>query len=140
MIDYLLLFAGLAMLIVGGDILVRGSVGLAERFHIPPLFIGLTIVAFGTSAPELFISVKAALDGAAGIAIGNVVGSNITNVLVVMGIPALVAPTICKEKGIGRNISVMMGFTLVFMAMMLDGQSDTGHARNQTASPRQCSG
>lgn len=124
MLDYLLLLAGLAVLILGGDLLVRGSVGMAEKLHIPALIIGLTIVAFGTSAPELFISVQAALKGASGIAIGNVVGSNITNVLLVMGIPALLAPTICDEEGIGRNILVMIGFTLVYMAMLLDGNLD----------------
>ncbi|MCB1384371.1 MAG: calcium/sodium antiporter [Nitratireductor sp.] len=121
MTDYLLLLAGLAVLMVGGDVLVRGAVGLAERLNIPHLVIGLTIVAFGTSAPELFISVQAALANASGIALGNVVGSNIANVLLVMGLPALIAPSRCEGEGIGRNIVVMIGFTLVFMAMMLDG-------------------
>lgn len=121
MLSYLLLIVGLAVLVFGGDLLVRGSVGLAEKFGIPAFIIGLTIVAFGTSAPELFISVQAALNGSAGIAIGNIVGSNIANVLLVMGIPAFIAPTICDEKGIGRNILVMIGFTLVFMVMLLHG-------------------
>lgn len=119
MLDYVYLVAGLAILVVGGDILVRGAVGLAEKLRIPALIIGLTVVAFGTSAPELFISLKAALDGAAGLAIGNVVGSNITNVLLVMGIPALLAPTICDEDGISRNLNMMIGFTLIFMVMLL---------------------
>ena len=122
MLDYLFLAAGLVCLIIGGDILVRGSVGLAEKLNIPPMIIGLTIVAFGTSAPELFISVKAALDNASGIAIGNVVGSNIANVLLVMGLPALIAPMVCDEKNILRNIIVMLGMTVVFMMMMgIDG-------------------
>lgn len=121
MLDYLLLVIGLAILIFGGDLLVRGAVGLAERLQIPALIIGLTIVAFGTSAPELFISVQAALQNAPGIAIGNVVGSNIANVLLVMGLPALIAPTVCNENGLGRNIVAMIAFTLVFIVMMHTG-------------------
>lgn len=120
MLEYALLIVGLAMLVFGGDFLVRGAVGLAEKLNIPALIIGLTVVAFGTSAPELFISVQAALTGNSGIAIGNVVGSNIANVLLVMGLPALIAASRCDDKGIGRNILVMIGFTLVFMVMLID--------------------
>lgn len=119
MLDYFYLIAGLAILVVGGDLLVKGAVGLAEKLNIPALIIGLTIVAFGTSAPELFISVKAALNEAPGIAIGNVVGSNITNVLLVMGVPALLVSTVCDEDGISRNLNMMIGFTLIFMVMLL---------------------
>jgi len=120
--DYLVLIAGLVLLLIGGDLLVRGAVGLAEKLSIPPLIIGLTIVSFGTSAPELFISVKAALNNSGGLAVGNVVGSNIANVLLVLGVPALVQPLVCKEDGIGRNLMVMLGVTLVFMGMMAKGQ------------------
>jgi len=121
MIDYMLLIAGLMLLVFGGDVLVRGAVGLAEKLNIPALVIGLTIVAFGTSAPELFISVKAAFSDASGIAIGNVVGSNIANVLLVMGLPALIAASRCDDSGIGRNILVMIGFTVVFMGILATG-------------------
>ena len=121
MIDYLLLVVGLIVLVVGGDLLVRGAVSVAEKLAIPPLVIGLTIVSLGTSAPELFISVQAALAGSGGIAIGNVIGSNIANVLLVLGFPALIAMTSCAEKGIGRNILVMIGFTIVYMAMLAKG-------------------
>lgn len=121
MLDFLLLAIGLLMLVFGGDFLVKGAVGLAEKLDVPTLIIGLTIVAFGTSAPELFISVKASLDGAPGIAIGNVIGSNIANVLLVIGIPALILATRCTDKGIGRNMLVMLGFTLVFIGMLFDG-------------------
>ena len=120
--DYLLLVIGLVVLVVGGDLLVRGAVGIAERLAISPLIIGLTIVSFGTSAPELFISVDAALIGSGGMAIGNVVGSNIANVLLVLGLPAIIHVTCCEENGIGRNIVVMIGFTLVFMAMLASGE------------------
>ncbi len=121
MFEYFMLIAGLALLVVGGDFLVRGAVGLAEKLAIPALVIGLTVVAFGTSAPELFISVQAALNNASGIAIGNVVGSNIANVLLVMGLPALIAASRCDDAGIGRNIMVMIGFSIIFILMLVDG-------------------
>ncbi|HBF97430.1 MAG TPA: hypothetical protein DDW95_02675, partial [Alphaproteobacteria bacterium] len=89
---YLMAIAGLALLLLTGDLLVRGAVGVACRLGIPPLVIGLTIVAFGTSAPELMICIQAALAGSPGIAIGNVVGSNIANVFLVLGIPAMIYP------------------------------------------------
>ncbi len=121
MISIIYLVAGLALLVAGGDTLVRGAVGLAEKLNVPPLIIGLTIVAFGTSAPELFISVGAALKGAGGLAIGNVIGSNVANVLLVLGLPSLIRPTNCSEAGIGRNMMIMLGFTLVFMGMVWEG-------------------
>ncbi len=121
MLSYLLLLAGLAILVVGGDILVRGAVSVAERFSVSPLIIGLTIVSLGTSAPELFISVQAALAGSGGLAVGNVVGSNIANVLLVLGLPALIAAQPVKEDGVGKNILVMLGVTIVFMGLMSKG-------------------
>lgn len=121
MLAYFLLVLGLAILVIGGDILVRGAVSIAERFNISPLIIGLTIVSLGTSAPELFISVQAALAGSGGLAVGNVVGSNIANVLLVLGLPAFIATQCVKEDGIVRNIFVMLGITVVFMAMLASG-------------------
>jgi len=115
--DYISLAGGLVVLIIAGDVLVRGSVGVAQRLGIPNLVIGLTIVAFGTSAPELVISLKAALEGAGGIAIGNVIGSNIANVLLVLGMPALIAATPCGEAGATRNALFMVAVTLVFIAL-----------------------
>ncbi len=89
----LLTFAlGLAGLFFGGDWLVKGASGLALRFRVPPLVIGLTIVGFGTSAPELMVSIEAALSGVPGIAIGNVVGSNIANILLILGVSAMIGP------------------------------------------------
>lgn len=116
------LLLGLGLLIVGGDTLVRGAIGLAERLHIPPIIIGLTVVALGTSAPELVVSVQAALADAGGLAIGNVVGSNIANVLLVLGLPSLLKPTDCREKGIGKNLAIMLGLTVVFMGMLGNGR------------------
>lgn len=115
------LIAGLALLVFAGDYLVRGAVGLAENMGISPLVIGLTIVAFGTSAPELFISVQAALGGNPGIAIGNVIGSNVTNVLLVLGVPALIATIHVTQQGIKRTTTFMIVTTVVAMAMMHDG-------------------
>ncbi|MEQ9564050.1 MAG: sodium:calcium antiporter, partial [Woeseiaceae bacterium] len=86
--DYLLLAAGFVLLFVGGESLVNGSVRFAKGIGFPPLLIGLTLVAFGTSAPELATSIDAALAGSPGIAVGNVVGSNITNVLLIVGLVA----------------------------------------------------
>lgn len=121
MLPYVFLLIGLVLLTVGGDILVRGAVGLAERISVPPLVIGLTIVAFGTSAPELVVSLKAAFSGSPGIAIGNVVGSNIANVLLVLSLPALIAKMRYKEEGVGRNLLVLIGITIVFMGMLANG-------------------
>ncbi len=122
MLEFILLIVGLAILLCGGDLLIRGAVAIAEKLEIPPLIIGLTIVSLGTSAPELFISLNAALDGAGGLAIGNVVGSNIANVLLVLGLPAMIKPTCAEEKGVGRNILVMIGTTIVFMVLLSMGR------------------
>ena len=121
MISFAILIAGMALLLFAGDYLVRGAVALAEKLGISPLIIGLTIVALGTSAPELFVSIKAAFDDASGIAIGNVVGSNIANVLLVLGAPALIKPVACKEKGIGFSLFIMGLLTVLLMFMMMSG-------------------
>lgn len=121
LIDYVSLLGGLVVLIVAGDVLVRGSVGIAERLGIPSLVIGLTIVAFGTSAPELVISLDAALNGLPGIAVGNVVGSNVANVLMVLGLPALVAATSCREKGALRNAVFMASISVIFVFICFTG-------------------
>ncbi|MFN3169948.1 MAG: calcium/sodium antiporter [Hyphomicrobiales bacterium] len=122
MLDYLILALGLAGLVIAGDALVRGAVGLAERFGIPPLIIGLTIVALGTSAPELMVSIQAAFEDAADIAVGNIVGSNIANILLVLGVPALIAATPCDQIGLKRSTVFMMGASLLFAAFAFTGQ------------------
>lgn len=121
MLDFVFLAVGLMLLLAGGDLLVRGAVAIAQMLAIPPLIIGLTIVSLGTSAPELFISVQAALAGSGGLAIGNVIGSNVANVLLVLGVPALIRQTNCREQGIWKNIYVMIGVTVVFMGMLAKG-------------------
>ena len=124
MMTYLYLLGGLVLLLVAGDLLVRGAIALATRLGIPPLIIGLTIVSFGTSAPELIISLKAAFEGAGGISIGNVVGSNITNVLLVLGAPALIRVTQCSESGIRSSTIFMMSVSVIFFSLAWDGLLD----------------
>lgn len=109
------LIAGFALLIAAGELLVRGAVSIAAYFGIPSLVIGLTIVAFGTSAPELVISLKAALTGHGDIAVGNVVGSNIANILLVLGMPALLKAIPCDTDGTWRNAVFMVFATGVFL-------------------------
>lgn len=121
LISVAILIAGMVLLMVAGDYLVRGAVNLSSRLGINPLVIGLTVVAFGTSAPELFVSLEAAYHGVSGIAIGNVVGSNIANVLLVLGMPALIATLHCRETGIGASLAVMVALSLVLMVFMANG-------------------
>lgn len=121
MLVYALFALGLLGLLFGGDFLVKGAVGLAQRLNISPLIVGLTIVAFGTSAPELLISLDAALGGSGGLAVGNVVGSNIANVLLVLGVPALISQVDCGQRGAGRTIFFLIGVSLLFVWQMWDG-------------------
>lgn len=119
--DALLLILGLVLLVGAGDALVRGAVALSLRLGIPAIIVSATIVGFGTSAPELLISVQAALEGAPGIAIGNVVGSNIANVLLVLGVPAVIAPIAGSGDDARRNLYLMLGATALFAALTLTG-------------------
>lgn len=119
--DLVMAVVGLAILLGAGDALVRGAVALALRLGIPALLVSLTIVAFGTSAPELLISVQSALDDAPGIAFGNVVGSNIANILIVLGLPAMLKPIDARDCDTRRNYVMMCGATLLFVALCLLG-------------------
>ncbi|SEM61317.1 calcium/sodium antiporter [Halomonas caseinilytica] len=114
--------AGLALLIVGAEVLVRGASRLALRMGISPLIIGLTVVAFGTSSPELAVSVKSALDDQAGIAMGNVVGSNIFNVLFILGVAALIVPLTVAPQLIRLDIPLMIGLSGLLLVLSLDGR------------------
>jgi cation:H+ antiporter len=106
--NYLLFAGGLALLVVGGDLLVRGASTTAERLGMPPLLIGLTLVGFGTSMPELVTSVEASLLGSPGIAVGNIVGSNIANILLILGISALITPIAVRELALKRDGAVVL--------------------------------
>ena len=121
LIQALMFLLGLVALIAGAEALVRGASRLAVAWGVTPLVVGLTVVAFGTSAPEMAVSVGAALSGSSDLAIGNVVGSNIANVLLILGISALIAPLLVHEQVIRQEIPIMIGASLVVVAMALDG-------------------
>jgi len=118
---FVYLIAGLVLLVAGAEVLVRGAAKLAAQFGIPPLVIGLTVVAFGTSAPETAVSVQAAINGSGDLAIGNVIGSNIANVLLILGLTALVAPLIVSRQLIRLDVPIMIGASLVTYALAWDG-------------------
>jgi cation:H+ antiporter len=118
--NLLMFLGGLILLVIGANTLVRGASKLAMSFGISPLVVGLTIVAFGTSAPEVAVSVGAVLDGKTDIAIGNVVGSNIFNVLFILGISALIAPLVVNIQLIRQEVPIMLGASLLLLALALD--------------------
>jgi len=116
----LLFLVGLALLILGADLMVRGASRLSLSLGIAPLVVGLTVVSFGTSAPELAISVKAAMDGQTDLALGNVVGSNIFNVLFILGLSALVAPLGVDRQLVRQEVPILVGLCLLVGWMSLD--------------------
>ncbi len=116
-----LLVAGLVILIVGAEALVRGASRLAAALGISPLVIGLTVVAFGTSSPEMAVSVQAAIAGQGDIALGNVVGSNIFNVLFILGISALITPLIVAQQLVRLDVPIMIGMSFLVWLMALNG-------------------
>ncbi|MFO7668105.1 MAG: calcium/sodium antiporter [Bacteroidales bacterium] len=118
---YLLLFAGLLLLFIGGKYLVDSSVVIAHRLRIPTMIIGLTVVALGTSAPELLVSVQAAIKGYPEIAMGNVVGSNIANILLVLAVTALIFPIPVPEKSVKQDWPVLMFVSLVLFVFSWNG-------------------
>lgn len=118
---YLLLTLGLFLLFIGGDWLVSGSVAVARRLKVSPLLIGLTLVGFGTSTPELVTSLLATYKGSAGISVGNVVGSNIANILLVLGVAALLNPVQVKGKSFRRDAVFLVLSTLILIASMAFG-------------------
>ncbi|MEN8195928.1 MAG: calcium/sodium antiporter [Pseudomonadota bacterium] len=119
--DFLFTVLGLGILVVGGELTLRGAIGLARLLGVSPAMIGLTVVAFGTSAPELVVSLQATIDGSPDIAIGNVVGSNIANILLVLGVGALIAPLICAPDAVRRDGTAMMVALLLLVGLGLLG-------------------
>lgn len=120
--DIVLLVAGLIVLVAGGEALVRSAAGIALKAHIPPLVVGLTIVSIGTSAPELFASLSAALSDAPGLAIGNVVGSNIANIALVLGATALINPIPIFRNMLYFDLAAMSLVSLVMLLLAHDGE------------------
>lgn len=125
---WLMLITGLLLLIVGADLLVRGAARLAASLGVPALVIGLTVVAFGTSAPELAVSVKSAWAGQAELAIANVVGSNIFNVLFILGLAALISPLVVSKQLIRQDVPIMILVSVVAVLMAWDGTLGRGEA------------
>ncbi|MDX1253122.1 MAG: calcium/sodium antiporter [Gammaproteobacteria bacterium] len=119
-----LFILGLVLLIAGAELLVRGAARLAARLGISPLVIGLTVVAFGTSSPELAVSVQAGLAGQADIAVGNVVGSNIFNVLFILGVSALIVPLVVSQQLVRFDVPLMIGVSVLLLVMAFDGRID----------------
>ncbi|MDF1803308.1 calcium/sodium antiporter [Thalassovita sp.] len=119
--DWLFAGLGLVILLLAGDALVKGAVNLSLRIGIPALIVSLTIVAFGTSAPELLISITAGLEGVPGIALGNVVGSNTANILLVLGVPALLATMHSSECETRKSYVMMMAASVLFVALAFTG-------------------
>jgi len=118
---FLLFGLGLVALIAGAELLVRGASKLALSFGISPLVVGLTIVAFGTSSPELAVSVQSAWNGKTDMAVANVVGSNIFNVLFILGLSAMITPLLVDKQLIRQEVPIMIGVSLLFAALTLDG-------------------
>ncbi|MEQ8305855.1 MAG: calcium/sodium antiporter [Hoeflea sp.] len=119
--DLILLAFGLALLTGGAELLVRGAISLANRLGMPPLLIGLTVVGFGTSMPELLVSLQAALGGAPAIAVGNVVGSNIANILLIVGLAAMISPIATRIPNLNRDLVMMIAASLVMLALGFAG-------------------
>ncbi len=120
-VDVLLVAAGLGLLVFGGDLLVKGAVNMSLRLGITPLVVGLTVVAFGTSAPELLVSMSAALKGSTDLAMGNVVGSNIANVLIILGATALVSGIVTRGHDLRESWAMMIAATVLLMALAFLG-------------------
>ena len=121
MTPILSVLAGLVLLLVAGDLVVRGAVNLALRLGVPALIVSLTIVAFGTSAPELLVSIDAVLHDAGGLALGNVVGSNIANILLVLGVPALLTRLATGDPETRHSYLIMMASSVLFIVVCFLG-------------------
>ena len=111
----ILIIVGFALLIVGADFLVDGASGIAKKFHIPEIIIGLTIVSIGTSMPELFVSITSAIDGYSDMALGNVIGSNLCNLLLILGLSSLIKPVDFQEETRKYEIPMCLLFTIILM-------------------------
>lgn len=117
--DYLFLLLGLVILTVGAELLTKGCVGMAARFHVPEFIIGLTVMAVGTSMPELTVSVMSAMKGSTDMAIGNVTGSNLFNTLIILGVCSLVRPMVFTKENVRRDIPICIGASLLMLVFAL---------------------
>lgn len=133
MLTFFYLAAGLVILTAGAEMLVKGSSRLALAAGISPLAVGLTIVAYGTSTPELVVSMQAAFAGQADIALGNAVGSNVFNILFILGVSAVIAPLVVTQKLIRIDVPIMIGVSILLWVLALDGRIGRGDALLLTA-------
>jgi len=121
MLSILFLLIGLVLLYFGAEILIKGGAALAFRFGLNALVVGLTVIAYGTSSPELVVSLQSTLTGNGAIAIGNVVGSNICNIALILGLCSLITPVVASAQVIRREISIMIGVSVLLVAVLWDG-------------------
>ena len=121
----ILLIVGFVILIKGADIFVDGASATAENFKVPKMLIGLTIVAFGTSAPEFAVSVKSLLSGNADMLLGNVIGSNILNILLILGVAAMIKPLVVQHNTVKKELPIVILMSLMFATLMLDNIFDS---------------
>lgn len=121
LLNALLIIVGIVLVLKGADLLTKGGADLARRMNVPELVVGLTIVAAGTSAPELFVSLVSALKGTPDLAVGNVVGSNIMNTLVIVGVTAMVAPMAISRQTVFKDMPFTVGASALLMVVALDG-------------------
>lgn len=122
--DIILLVVGLVLLFLGGEAILRGSIALAHRFHLSTLFVSMVIVGFGTSLPELMVSLTAALSGVSDIAIGSVAGSNIANILFILGFAAVLAPVACSGREVRRDAVAVLMVSIVLVGLSFNGVVD----------------
>ena len=127
--DYILLIVGLALLTVGADLLTKGCVGMAARFRVPEFIVGLTVMAVGTSMPELTVSTLSAINGSSDMAIGNVTGSNLFNTLIILGICALIRPMVFTRENVRRDIPLCIVASALLLVMALYIGSPAGIGR-----------
>jgi cation:H+ antiporter len=120
-LSVILFIAGIILVMLGANALVRGSANLAAALGTPPLVIGLTVVAFGTSSPEVVVSIQAAIEGQPHLAFGNVIGSNIFNVLFILGVSAVVAPLVVSEQVVRQDVPIMIAVSMLMLALSADG-------------------
>lgn len=120
-LQIILLVIGFALLVKGADWFIGGAVCIADRFHIPPIIVGLTIVAMGTSAPEAAVSITSAFQGAADITVGNIVGSNIMNILVILGLSAAIVPLSVTKATVKADLPFLLGITVLFFVQGING-------------------
>lgn len=118
MLDFLLLAVGVLLLSIGGEVLIRGALGVAQRLRVSPLLSGLVIVGFGTSAPELVVSIDAAISARPDIALGNVVGSNISNILLILGVCALIMPMDVRPLALRRDATTVVAASALFLVLL----------------------